>query len=49
LIDWRVSETTEKDPVFGTIVSGMSMYQKHGAHGPGFFTEDEPFDLPGDP
>ena len=49
LIEWRVPETTEKEPVFGTIVPGIPVYQKLERMGLVFFTEEEPFDLPGDP
>lgn len=49
LIEWRVPETTEKDPVFGTTIPGMPVYRKLERMGLVFFTEEEPFDLPGDP
>ena len=49
LIEWRVPETTEKDPVFGAITPGMPVYKKLERMGLVFFTEEEPFDLPGDP
>ena len=49
LIEWRVPETTEKDPVFGTITPGMPVYRKLERQGLVFFPEEEPFDLPGDP
>ena len=39
----------EKEPVFGTIVPGIPVYQKLERMGLVFFTEEEPFDLPGDP
>ena len=44
LIEWRVPETTEKEPVFGTIVPGIPVYQKLERMGLVFFTEEEPFD-----
>ena len=49
LIEWRVPETTEKDPVFGTVIPGMPVYRTLERMGLVFFTVDEPFDLPGDP
>ena len=27
LIEWRVPETTEKDPVFGTVIPGITVYR----------------------
>jgi hypothetical protein len=49
LIEWRVPEINEKDPVFGTTTPGMPVYRKLERMGLVFFTEEEPFDLPGDP
>lgn len=28
LIEWRVPETIEKDPVFGTVIPGITVYRK---------------------
>ena len=47
LIEWRVPETTEKEPVFGTIVPGIPVYQKLERMGLVFFTVEESFVLPG--
>ena len=49
LIEWRVPETIEKDPVFGTVIPGITVYRTLERMGLVFFTEEEPFDLPGDP
>lgn len=49
LIEWRVPETNEKDPVFGSVTPGHGVYRKLEKLGLVFYTEEEPFDLPGDP
>ena len=49
LIEWRVPETNEKDPVFGTVTPGHTTYRRLEKLGLVFYTEEEPFDLPGDP
>ena len=49
LIEWRVPETNEKDPVFGIVTPGHTTYRKLEKLGLVFYTEEEPFDLPGDP
>ena len=49
LIEWRVPETTQKDRVFGTVTPGIPVYRTLERMGLVFFTEEEPFDLPGDP
>lgn len=49
IIEWRVPETNEKDPVFGTVVPGHTTYRKLEKLGLVFYTEEDPFDLPGDP
>ena len=45
MIEWRVPETTEKDPVFGTVIPGMPVYRTLERMGLVFFTVEEPFDL----
>jgi len=49
VIEWRVPDTNEKDPVFGTVSPGHSTYRKLEKLGLVFYTIEEPFDLPGDP
>ena len=49
LIEWRVPETTEKDPVFGTVIPGITVYRTLERMGLVFFTVEESFDLLGDP
>ncbi len=49
MIEWRAPETTEKDPVFGTVIPGMPGYRTLERMGLVFFTVEESFDLPGDP
>ncbi len=49
MIEWRAPETTEKDPVFGTVIPGMPVYRTLERMGLVFFTVEESFDLPGDP
>ena len=49
LIEWRVPETIEKDPVFGTVIPGITVYRTLERMGLVFFTVEESFDLPGDP
>lgn len=49
LIEWRVPDTNEKDLVFGTVTPGHCVYRKLEKLGLVFYTEEEPFDLPGDP
>lgn len=49
LIEWRVPETNEKDPVFGTVTPGHTTYRRLEKMGLVFYTEEEPCDLPGDP
>lgn len=49
LIEWRVPETNDKDPVFGTVTPGHTTYRRLEKLGLVFYTEEEPFDLPDDP
>jgi hypothetical protein len=49
LIEWRVPDTNERDPVFGVVTPGHGVYRKLEKLGLVFYTDEEPFDLPGDP
>lgn len=49
LMEWQVPEKNEREPVFGTVTPGHSVYRKLAKLGLVFYTEEEPFDLPGDP
>ncbi|MBV7542218.1 hypothetical protein [Acidovorax sp. sic0104] len=49
VIEWRVPETNERDPVFGTQIPGHTTYRRLERRGLVFYTIEEPFDLPGDP
>ncbi len=49
IIEWQVPETNEKDPVFGTVVPGHTTYRRLEKMGLVFYTEEDVFDLPGDP
>lgn len=45
LIEWRVPETNERDPIFGTVVPGHRVYQRLEKLGLVFYTIEEPIDL----
>lgn len=47
-IEWTVPEINQKDP-FGDVTPGRGVYRKLEKLGLVFFTEEDPFDLPGDP
>lgn len=48
LIEWRVPETIEKDPVFGTVIPGITVYRTLERMGlRALFTVEESFVLPG--
>ena len=49
VIEWKVPETNEPDPVFGTVTPGHGVYRKLARLGLVFYSEEEPLDLPGDP
>lgn len=49
IIEWRIPECNETDPVFGTVTPGHGVYRKLEKLGLVFYTIEEPFDLPGDP
>lgn len=49
VIEWRVPEKNEVDPVFRTVTPGHAVYRRLEKLGLVFYTEEEPLDLPGDP
>lgn len=49
VIEWQIPETNEIDPVFGTVTPGHVVYGRLERMGLCFYTEEEPFDSPGDP
>lgn len=49
LIEWRVPDVNEKDPVFGGVTPGHTTYRRLEKLGLVYYTDEEPFDLPGDP
>lgn len=48
LIEWRVPESDEKNPVFGTTTPGIRIYRELERKGLVFFTDEEPLSLPGE-
>lgn len=49
VIEWRVPEKNEIDPVFRTVTPGHGVYRKLEKLGLVFYTEEDAIDLPGDP
>lgn len=49
LIEWCVPEVNEKDPVFGGVTPGHTTYRRLEKLRLVYYTEEDPFDLPGDP
>jgi len=49
LIEWRVPDANERDPIFGVVTPGHTVYRKLERLGLAFYTEEDPLHLPGDP
>ena len=49
IIEGMVPDKTEKNLAFGDVVPGHGIYRKLEKMGLAFYTEEEPFNRPGDP
>ena len=49
ILETKVPEKTEKDPVFGDVKPGHQVYRKLEKMGLVFYTEEDPLNLPGHP